>query len=108
VHDARFPDALETLATMEDLAMDKESPAAAPKEFTVPLDLLKSFQRDMRFIPHVLPINGWIIFDRAMLESILLSNDAEARKNLVKQLDKFYAAGGNLVMMTAPEAGRTI
>jgi hypothetical protein len=89
------------------MAMEKKSPAAAVGEFKVPLDLLKAFHTDVRFIPNVLPINGWIIFDRAMLESILLSNDIEARKNLVKQLDKFYDAGGNLLMVTNSPTERT-
>jgi hypothetical protein len=74
--------------------MERPSP-----EFKVPLELLKTFQRDPRFLPAQLPVAGYIIFDREMLKSILLSNDVEARKSLAKQLDSLNHAGGELVIM---------
>ena len=76
--------------------MAKEN--AAAKEFVIPVDLLKMFKNDVRTIPHILPTNGWIVFDRAMLISILRGNDAVARTEMAKQLEKYGEAGGELVM----------
>lgn len=73
--------------------------AASSGEFRIPADLLKSFQSDVRFIPKELHPNGYIIFDRAMLKKILLSDDLEARKQLVTQLDQLEKAGGQLVIV---------
>jgi hypothetical protein len=79
--------------------MSKEIPTARPKEFTIPVDLLKSFKAEVRFVPQVLPINGWILFDRAMLVAILRGNDATARMEMAKQLERLGEAGGELVIM---------
>ena len=73
--------------------------AATSPDFKIPLDLLKTFQRDPRFIPANLPVAGYIIFDKEMLKSILLSDDIGARKDLAKQLDTLTRAGGELVIM---------
>jgi len=72
--------------------------ASANKGFNIPLDLLKHFKNDVRTIPHVLPSNGWIVFDQAMLVSILRSNDAAARTELAKHLEHYAEVGGELVM----------
>ncbi len=69
------------------------------KQFAVPVELLQTFQKEVRFIPHVLPANGWIIFDRAMLLSVLRGNDVEARKNLANDIENLAKAGGELVIM---------
>jgi hypothetical protein len=81
---------------MEGLTMAK---AAQPKQFKIPLALLKSFRTDIRTIPNDLAPNGYIIFDRAMLTSILRGNDAAARAELAKQIDKMAEAGGELVII---------
>ena len=72
---------------------------ALAREFVIPADLLRSFKSDIRTIPHHLPVNGWIVFDRAMLISVLKGNDAVARDELAKQLERYGEAGGELVMM---------
>jgi len=83
----------------EDSKMEK-GPAAGPSgEFRIPTDLLKLFQSEVRFMPMELHPNGYIIFDRAMLKKILLSDDREARKDLVTQLDRLEKAGAELVIM---------
>jgi hypothetical protein len=81
---------------MEELAMAKK---AQSNEFKIPLALLKAFKSDVRTIPKDLAPNGYIIFDHAMLTSILRSNDEAARIELAKQLDKMAEAGGKLVVM---------
>ena len=75
------------------------TPLAAAREFVIPADLLRSFKNDIRTLPHVLPTNGWIVFDRAMLVSILRGNDVAARLDMAKQIEKYGEAGGELVMM---------
>ena len=84
---------------MEGLTMEKENPTLRPKEFTIPVELLKAFRNDVRTLPHILPTNGWIIFDRAMLTSILRGDDLKARTELAKQIDKLAEIGGELVIM---------
>jgi len=92
---------------MEDLPMPNIAGAAAAlatststsKEFTIPVDLLRNFKSDIRTIPHVLPTNGWIVFDRNMLISILRGNDVNARAELAKEIEKYAEGGGELVMM---------
>ena len=79
--------------------MENKDAAASVKGFTVPIDLLKSFRSDIRFIPAVHPTNGYILFDREMLKSILLSEDLQGRRDLARQLDDLYKAGGELVIM---------
>ncbi len=77
----------------------KKITAQSQKEFTIPAELLKMFKGDVRTLPHVLPTNGWITFDRAMLVSILRSGDAAARANLANQIEKLGKSGGELVIM---------
>jgi len=60
----------------------------AAREYTIPIDLLRNFKNDVRTIPHVLPTNGWIVFDRAMLVSVLRGDNAAARADLAKQIEK--------------------
>jgi hypothetical protein len=84
---------------MEDSTMPKAAITEEPKGFAIPVDLLKSFRSDVRTIPHNLPHNGYIVFDRAMLTSILRGNDVEARTQLAAQIDKVGAAGGELVII---------
>jgi hypothetical protein len=81
---------------MEGLTMENTGQA---KEFKIPIELLKAFRSDIRTLPHNLPHNGYIIFDHAMLISILRDNDAAARIELAKQLEKYAEAKGKLVMM---------
>ena len=81
--------------------MTHETPHTTPpaREFVIPVDLLKAFKNDVRTIPQILPSNGWILFDRAMLVSILRGNDVAARTEMAKQLEKYGEAGGELVMI---------
>ena len=58
---------------------DPKTPA---REFAISLDLLKNFKTDVRTIPLVLPTNGWIVFDRAMLISALRGDNPAARARL--------------------------
>ena len=74
---------------------DPKTPA---REFAIPLDLMKNFKSDVRTIPHVLPTNGWIVFDRAMLISVLRGDNPAARADLAKQLEKFGEVGELVIM----------
>ena len=67
--------------------------------FSIPADLLKTFKADVRVLPHVLPTNGWIVFDREMLISVLRDNNAAVRTELANQIARFGESGGELVMM---------
>jgi hypothetical protein len=79
--------------------MAKVAKTAQPKEFCIPVDLLKTFQNEVRFVPGLGPHAGWITFDMKMLTTMLRSNDFKARAELAKGLEQFGAAGGELVMM---------
>ena len=79
--------------------MEGQKPATPVGEFKIPLQLLKEFRTDLRVIPGHLPVAGYIIFDAAMLKSILLSSDAAARTKLAEQIDALSQAGGELVIM---------
>jgi hypothetical protein len=70
-------------------------------EFKIPVDLVKAFKTDVRFVPQHLPNNGYMVFDHAMLSSILLSDDVEARRTLARQLNELNRSGGQLVVMAA-------
>jgi ribosome maturation protein Sdo1 len=72
----------------------------AVQEFRVPTDLLKQFQSEVRFVPRELHPNGYIIFDRMMLQKVLLSDDARVRKELVEQLERLEKNGGQLVIVS--------
>jgi hypothetical protein len=69
------------------------------REFAIPVDLLKTFNNDIRTLPHVNPSNGYIIFDRKMLVSVLRGNDVEKRMEVAKHLEKLGNVGGALVIM---------
>jgi hypothetical protein len=71
---------------------------APKKEFTIPLDLIKSFQTDVRWVP-VTHHNGYIRFDSSMLQKILLSDNAADRKQLAAQLKELNVRGGQLVIV---------
>jgi hypothetical protein len=79
--------------------MQKETGTPPAARFQIPVDLLKAFKTDIRFVPNHLPVAGYIIFDRQMLESILLNDDPKARAAFAAQLGKVYQAGGELVVM---------
>ena len=79
--------------------MADQKAAAPPGQFKIPLELLKGFQSDPRFIPVEPPHAGYITFDGAMLRQILLSDDREARAGLAAQLEALSQAGGELVIM---------
>jgi hypothetical protein len=79
--------------------MAKMAKTVQPKEFKIPIELLKSFKADVRQIPDFGPLAGYITFDMAMLTSILRSNDVRVRNELANQLEKFETMGGDLVMM---------
>jgi hypothetical protein len=57
-------------------------------QLRIPAELLTAFHKDVRFIPNHLPIAGYITFDRAMLISILRSQDAAAKERFVVALEK--------------------
>jgi hypothetical protein len=84
---------------MEDSQMTKQKVSARAPQFRIPLELLKAFKSDVRTLPNALPNNGYIVFDRAMLVSILRSNDVEARTALAKGIDELGKSGGELVIM---------
>jgi len=75
---------------------------AHTKEFKVPIELLKTFQSDVRTIPQQLPVNGWIIFDMEMLTSVLRRGDPKAGAVLAEKLEALKVAGGDLVIMATP------
>ncbi len=87
--------------------MTPENPAAPkvpPKQFTLPIELLKTFQNDIRTIPNNLPVAGWITFDLEMLKSVLRRGDQKAGQLLAQRLEELTQAGGHLVIMAAPTA----
>ena len=57
-------------------------------QLKIPVELLKTFQTDIRFVPNHLPVAGYITFDRQMLLSILRSQDAAAKEGLIAALEK--------------------
>jgi hypothetical protein len=79
--------------------MEKVTATAPTPEFKIPAELLKMFQGDVRLLPVHLPVAGYIMFDAAMLKSILLGDDQGARANLARQLDALSQAGGELVII---------
>jgi hypothetical protein len=73
--------------------------AGRTAEFRIPVDLLKAFSNEIRFIPAQLPHNGYITVDTAMLRNIILSDDVEARKAFAGNLAKLDKAGGRFVIV---------
>jgi len=57
-------------------------------QLKIPVELLKAFQTDIRFVPNHLPVAGYITFDRQMLISILRSQDSAAKEGLITALEK--------------------
>jgi len=57
-------------------------------QLKIPTELLTAFQKDVRFVPNHLPVAGYITFDRAMLLSILRTQDSAARERMVVALEK--------------------
>ncbi len=79
--------------------MSKETIVRQPREFAVPIELLKSFRNDVRVKPEIPHANGWIIFDHQMLVNILKEGDAKARAELAVQIEKMARAGGEMIIM---------
>jgi len=82
--------------------MPKETKAAVTpsrQEFTIPLDLLRTFKNDIRIFPLDPHPNGYIIFDREMLISVLEHGKDAERMELVKSLKRMNDFGGELVIM---------
>ncbi|OPX80505.1 MAG: hypothetical protein A4E50_01595 [Methanosaeta sp. PtaB.Bin087] len=75
---------------------------ASRRAFAIPKDLLNYFEDEVRFIPHINHPDGYIMFDKKMLISILRSDDTKMRYGLAKTLEKFDEAGGELVIMQQP------
>jgi hypothetical protein len=57
-------------------------------QLKIPVELLTAFHKDVRFIPNHLPVAGYITFDRAMLISILRSQDVAAKERFITALEK--------------------
>ncbi|MBZ5512437.1 MAG: hypothetical protein LAN70_14885 [Acidobacteriia bacterium] len=76
--------------------MDKTTPTA---EFRIPVDLLKAFTNEVRFVPQIPHNNGYIIFDIDMLTSVLRRGDPKAGAALADHLDALKRAQGQLVVM---------
>ena len=77
----------------------KKTVTPSPKTFTIPADLLKTFSGDIRFFPVELHPNGYILFDRQMLISVLERGTDVQRREMVSALKKLGTAGGELVVM---------
>lgn len=58
------------------------------QQLKIPSELLTAFHQDVRFIPNHLPVAGYITFDRAMLISILRSQDTVAKERFITALEK--------------------
>ena len=82
--------------------MKPEPELAHAEGFKVPLELLKAFKSDIRFIPVVPHNNGYIIFDMEMLTSVLRRGDAKAGAALADQLDALGRSKAQLVIMANP------
>lgn len=83
----------------EDVTMPRTISSAKAKEFAIPVELLKGFQKVVRFKPRDPPVAGYIMFDMEMLVSILQSGNPRIQRELARNLAKFGAAGGSMVMM---------
>ncbi|MFA5268081.1 MAG: hypothetical protein WC379_08910 [Methanoregula sp.] len=77
----------------------KKTVTLSPKQFTIPADLLKTFSGDIRFFPVELHPNGYILFDRKMLISVLERGTDVQRKEMVNALKKLGDAGAEMVIM---------
>jgi hypothetical protein len=72
---------------------------SSSSEFSVPIDLLKSFKGNVRFMPINPGTKGYIMFDRAMLIAALKSSNTEERMNIANQLENMGKARGELVII---------
>lgn len=79
--------------------MPKAAASAKIREFAIPVELLKGFQKDIRFKPRDPPLAGYIMFDMEMLIKVLQGGNARVQKELASNLARYGAAGGNMVMM---------
>ena len=79
--------------------------SAKPQEFAIPVDLLKHFSNEVRFIPAHLPTNGYIVFDRAMLLAALRNEDPKVRQGLANSLEALGKSGGELVVLQRQAGG---
>jgi len=77
----------------------KKTVTQSPKEFKIPVELLKTYKEDMRFYPVSPGTKGYIMFDRAMLIAALRSSNMEDRRAMAIQLETLGKAGGELVIM---------
>lgn len=71
----------------------------AARNFAVPVGLLRVFKNDIRRIPEIPHANGWIIFDKEMLVSVLRNNDIKERTELARQIEMMGKAGGELMIV---------
>lgn len=73
-------------------------------QLKIPSGLLAAFHEDVRFIPNHLPVAGYITFDRAMLISILRSQDAAAKERFITALEKLDPQWELILAAPAEEA----
>jgi len=69
------------------------------REFCIPVGLLKTFKNDVRRLPEIPHNNGYIIFDREMLISVLRGDDVKMRMEVANQLEKMGKVGGELLIV---------
>jgi len=74
------------------------------KQHKIPQEFMKTFQADVRFVPVNLPVAGYITFDRAMLASILRSQDPAVRERAATAIQSLDPAWEFVMVAPAEEA----
>ncbi|HVN20327.1 MAG TPA: hypothetical protein VMU05_16190 [Dongiaceae bacterium] len=69
------------------------------KQFTIPIDVLKSFQHEVRFVPQLPHNNGYMILDMDMLISVLRRGDPKAAATLADNMEALKKSQAELVIM---------
>ncbi|HEX7423051.1 MAG TPA: hypothetical protein VF311_04070 [Terriglobales bacterium] len=82
--------------------MAQQTTGPAPKGFKIPVEFLRTFQTDMRFVPQVPHPNGWMIFDWDMLTTVLRNGDPAVREKYAAALHTLKEQW-NLVMVAKEE-----
>jgi hypothetical protein len=52
----------------------------SPKKYRIPQEFLKAFQGDLRFVPQVPHVNGWMTIDYEMIIAALRNGDPAVRE----------------------------
>ncbi len=56
------------------------------KKYTIPSEFLKAFQADVRFVPQIPHVNGWMTIDYELIVSALRNGDPAVRERCAAAL----------------------